>query len=65
MGSSIPAGAVPAGALAQWLGSRAAFAVTTAAIIIPFLRTFTSDVPADLDTRHSQETQPPDLKSNS
>jgi predicted MFS family arabinose efflux permease len=46
-------GAALAGALAQWLGYRPAFgvfAVATAVVIIPFLRTFTPAVLAELES---------------
>lgn len=51
---SIPLGAALAGALAEWLGHRfafAVFAVATGVSIVPFLRTFTGAVQADLDAR--------------
>lgn len=49
----IALGAVLAGALAQWLGYRSAFgvfAVATVVVIIPFLRTFTPAVLAELES---------------
>jgi MFS family permease len=55
---SIPLGAALAGGLAQWLGYRFAFgvfAVATTVVIIPFLRTFTPEVLADLESRGSAQ----------
>jgi hypothetical protein len=49
----IALGAPLAGALAQWLGYRLAFgvfAVATVVVIIPFLRTFTPAVLAELES---------------
>ncbi|MEV5570072.1 MFS transporter [Spirillospora sp. NPDC052269] len=51
---SIPLGTALAGALAQWFGPQAAFGVfaaATAVIVVPFLRTFTSDALTDIEAR--------------
>lgn len=54
---SIPLGTALAGVLAQWFGPKAAFvvfAVATAAVIFPFLRTFTPGALADIEARLSR-----------
>ena len=54
---ALPIGAAAAGALGQTLGQRFAFAVFAAAamvLIVPFVRTFTPEVLADVDARLSR-----------